>query len=597
MNIPKNKMHPSIASGALCNKNKTIFRLYHPTAEAVELRIYGKDGALAFTMPMIKKTNGFFVLEKYGVEGCEYEYAVTRNGKTVLCADPYLIHLSENGRGIITDMSASAPEGWELDNFVKCSDPRNAVIYELSVRDFSSDPNAGFKHKGKFLAFTEKNVTNSRGNTIGLEYIKTLGVTHIQLLPVFDFDLDGREYNWGYNPRFFNAPSGYYSEENGILEFRSLITAAHRLGIGVIMDVVYNHSFSEDIFENMYPGEFFRVDDKGALSNGSGCGNETASEHNIVRRFIVESLCFWAREFHIDGFRFDLMGVLDIETLHTAQKKLRRINPDILLYGEGWTGGASSLDEKHRAVMHNAYRLPGFAFFNDSFRDAVKGSVFSTTDMGYVSGAPDISHIAPVAETVTGIFNRKFWTHSPRQSINYVECHDNLTLFDKLSATINGADIDRIKSADKMAAALVIFSNGIPFIAAGQEFLRSKKGCANSYNTGDEINMLSWDMITENRDIVEYYRGLIALRKQFFPYMKFRAFQKSGNGFYIEYDDLSHNNGVFYFAVNPTETAFSIGASGNFEIYADSNACSPTLLCQSTKLVCAKYSILFARRI
>lgn len=597
MNIPKNKINSRLVSGALCGKNKTVFRLYHPTAEAVELRLYGKDGEIVFTMPM-KKRGDFFTLEKRGdLEGFEYEYAVTRGGKTVLCADPYLRKLSENGRGIAADMSRSAPEGWRQDGYVRCSDPRNAVIYELSVRDFSSDPNSGFKHKGKFSAFAETNVTNSRGDIIGLEYIKSLGVTHIQLMPIFDFDPDGGEYNWGYNPRFYNAPSGYYSEENGILELRSLVTAAHRLGIGVIMDVVYNHAYSTEIFENMYPGEFFRTDDKGVLSNGSGCGNELASENETVRRFIVESLCFWAREYHIDGFRFDLMGLLDIETLHAAEKRLRRINPDVLLYGEGWTGGESILGESQRAVMRNAHRLPGYAFFNDSFRDSVKGSVFSADDGGFVNGSPDKSHTLPVVEALTGKYGRHARIRSPRQSVNYVECHDNLTLFDKLKATVDGADIEKIKAAEKMSAALTALSDGIPFIAAGQEFMRSKNGCPNSYNAGDETNMLRWDMVTENRDTVEYYRGAIALRKRFFKAMRYKSCAKTGGGFCVEYEDLSRENGAFFLAVNPVGTPLDAGAVGNCEIYADADACGDVPLYRTEELKCAGYSVLFARRI
>lgn len=574
--------------GADCSPERTVFRVWQPFAENVELRLYNTGNGLIFSAPMTKK-NGVFEYEKSGdLDGVFYAFSVTRNGETVESADPYSYAVTAGGeRGIVIDMRRHAPEGWENERNVSSENP---IIYELSVRDFSMDENADFASRGKFSAFCEEKVKNSHGDIVGLDYIKDLGATHIQLMPIFDFDLEGGGYNWGYNPRFFNAPSTYYSRRDGVQELRELVAAAHKRGLGVVLDVVYNHVFSADDspFGRIFPRYYFRGKD--GYSNGSGCGNEFASERKMARKFILDSLEFLAREYKLDGFRFDLMGLLDIGTLREAERRLRKINPGILLYGEGWTGGASPYPERFRAVLRNAERLPGFAFFNDRFRDGVKGSVFSGEDTGYVNGTADEWHFAPIRWALSGEFPNDFWTDNTAQTINYVECHDNHTLFDKLSISLDGADPERVIRADKLAAALVFLSRGIAFIQAGQEFLRTKNGIDNSYNSPDSVNSLKWDMVTENRDIVEYYRGLIAFRKRFLGEFGECAFEELNGGIVMK-------TGDFLLLLNPTAEKITAETDGEFEIFADENRAADKPLYMSKRLCCAEFSVLLARRI
>lgn len=580
--------------GTNCTEKGTTFRVWQPLAERAELRLYDNGGGLLKRAAMRLKNGVFECRVRGDLDGVLYTFAVTRNGETAECADPYAKSVTADGsRGIVVNMRRHAPKNWSADRPIAFHDPEEAVIYELSVRDFSMDDGAGFINRGKFAAFCENKAANGYGNRVGLPYIKKLGATHIQIMPVFDFDPDGGAYNWGYNPRFYNAPSAYYSQSDGVKELRGLVAAAHKKGLGVVMDVVYNHVFDADssAFQRIFPGYYFRTDKKtGAFSNGSGCGNEFASERAMARKFIVDSLAFLAREYHPDGFRFDLMGLLDIETLRAAERKLRGINPDMLLYGEGWTGGESPLSEERRAVLNNARRLHNFAFFNDSFRDAVKGSVFGAKDRGYVNGAADDRHFEPIRAALSGVFPDDFWTDDPRQTINYVECHDNLTLFDKLEKSLDGADLERIKQADKTAAALVLLSRGTAFIQAGQEFLRTKNGEHNSYNLPDSVNSIKWTSATENRDIVEYYRGLIRFRRRFLREFGERDFKRIGGGFMM-------TAGEFVLIVSPTAEVISPELNGKFKVYADGQRASDKPLYTAKRLCCAGFSILLARRI
>lgn len=581
------------ALGTKCTESGTTFRVWQPTAERAELCLYDSKGVEIRRCGMRSKNGVFECRIRGDLDGVRYTFFVTRGGETVECPDIYSKSATADGkRSIAVNMRRHAPKGWVGDRPLSFHDPENAVIYELSVRDFSMDENASFKNRGKFAAFCEKKVTNIYGAAAGLSYIKKLGVTHIQLMPVFDFDMDGGEYNWGYNPRFYNAPAAYYSQKDGVRELRELIAAAHRQGLGVVADVVYNHVFDagRSAFERQFPGYYFRTDENGAFSNGSGCGSEFASERKMARKFIVDSLVFLAREYHLDGFRFDLMGLLDIETLRAAEHKLRAINPDILLYGEGWTGGASALSEEKRAVLGNARELHNFAFFNDSFRDAVKGSVFDAKDRGYVNGAADEWHLAPIKAAFSGAFPEDFWTDDPRQTVNYVECHDNLTLFDKLEISLDSPDFERIRLADKTAAALTLLSRGMAFIQAGQEFLRSKNGDANSYNKPDSVNAIKWNGVSENSALVDYYRGLIAIRKRFRGEFGERVFTDLGGGFMMTAGD-------FVLLVSATAQPFSPDTEGVFKVYADKYSASDKPLYTAKRLFCAGYSILLARRV
>ncbi|MCH5204858.1 MAG: type I pullulanase [Oscillospiraceae bacterium] len=570
--------------GAVYSPEKTLFRLWQPFAEKAFLRLYDANDELVSSLEM-KRNKGVFELEIGGdLAGVMYDFAALENGEQREFSDCYSRLLDKTAkRGIVTDMRKNAPEGWEQDKPITADVP---VIYELSVRDFSMDESADFKNRGKFSAFCEKNVKNKYGDPCGLEYIKSLGVTHIQLMPVFDFDSDGHEYNWGYNPRFFNAPSGYYSQENAVLELSELVLSAHKMGLGVIADVVYNHVYDagNSSFERQLSGYFFRGDKE--FSNGSGCGNEFASERNMARKFILDSVEFLAREYHLDGFRFDLMGLLDIETMRQIERSLRKINPSILLYGEGWTGGLSPLSEQLRAVQKNARMLSGIAFFNDSFRDAVRGSVFNVNDRGFISG--DERKAEPILRAITGNYPDTFWTEDPAQTINYVECHDNHTLFDRLDIALKDTDACEIMRAEKMAAALLLLSQGTAFLHAGQEFLRTKNGSSNSYDLPDSINSIKWDMLYENRELVEYYRGLTAFRKRFLGELRGGEAEEINGGFVIK------NNG-FVIIINPTNENITQDLVQEHEVFIDEKSASDSPLYTSKRLCCAGYGVLTAR--
>ncbi len=574
--------------GAVFFGNRTVFRVWSPFADSVCLRLYDAENRHSEPIKMTKR-NGVFECSKTGLpDGISYTFLVTKNGRSVETADPYSVRVTADGkRSVLADMRKNKPDGWDVQPKISGKDP---IIYELSVRDFSMSGDADFKFRGKFSAFSERGVKNSHGDAVGLEYIKSLGVTHIQLMPVFDFDFMQTEYNWGYNPRFHNAPSGYYSREDPIRELRELIMSAHQMGLGVIADVVYNHLFSAEkcALGKVFPKYYFR-----GRSNGSGCGNEFASERFMARKYIIDSLEFLAREYKFDGFRFDLMGLLDLKTMREISRRLTRTDPDILLYGEGWTGGESALDGRLRAEKYNAGKLPAVAFFNDDFRDSVKGSVFNEKDCGFVNGSPNERNIAVISGALTGKLPKKFRTLSPTQSINYVECHDNHTLFDKLRISLENADTERILLAEKMSAAIIFLSVGIPFFQAGEEFLRSKNFNSNSYSAGDEINSLKWDKVSENRGIVSYYRGLTAFRKRFLKENGTRAIRRVSGGLLLR---IEVPDGEFYFLANPTDEKITLDISGKFEIFADENSASDSAFSTEEKLSAEKFSIKLARR-
>lgn len=533
--------------GAVWSPEATRFAVWSPETESAELRLYHDDSEPEpFRTEEMHSENGVWKAEVSGnLSGVYYTYAFTRNGNIAETIDIYARSAGVNGRrGMVLDLRTTDPEGWEHDKQVTLGDYTDAVIYELHVRDFSSDESGNFTLRGKFGAFCEKAV-NGFGETIGLDYIKKLGVTHIHLLPVSDYQsVDESDpdagFNWGYDPLNYNIPEGSYSTdphhgEVRVREFKQLIQAAHERGIGIIMDVVYNHTYAteDSPFNKTYPGYYYRHNADGSLSNGSACGNEFASERAMAGRFIADSLLYWAREYHIDGFRFDLMGLLDIAALNRAAAELRAENPSVILYGEGWTGGSCPLPEELRAMKKNARKLPDFAMFSDDLRDGVKGSVFYDADCGYVNGKA--TERAELIKSVmsggiwredVGRASAECWTDKPQQSVNYVEAHDNLTLYDKLRSSMPEASGAEIIAADKLAAAIVFLSQGVPFIQAGQEILRSKTApdgsfVHDSYNSPDSVNSIKWNDVTLRCGVMEYYRGLIAVRK-FFPQFRMR---------------------------------------------------------------------------
>lgn len=590
--------------GAVYSDERTEFRVWSPYADNAAVKLYQRaDSSTPYSVIQMKKNGGVWSASVSGdLHGTYYTYDITNGGMTRETIDIYAKAAGANGiRGMVTDLRRTNPDGWASSKPVLLADYTDAVLYELHVRDFSSDESGNFRVRGKFSSFCEKTPVNDFCEPIGLEHIRQLGVTHIHLLPVFDFQtVDETDpeagFNWGYDPLNFNIPEGSYSTDpnNGALrirQFKELVKAAHDNGLGIIMDVVYNHTYCTDDspFTKIFPDYYYRHRPDGSLSDGSGCGNEFASERAMARKFICDSLCYWAEEYKLDGFRFDLMGLLDIETLNQCAEKLKKLNPSIILYGEGWTGGASPLDESKRAMKRNAVKLPYHAMFSDDFRDGVKGSVFSDSDCGFVNGIPDKKQTELMKSVMSaGIFRSdiersrdEIWAERPQQTVNYVEAHDNLTLHDKLRVSMPSASDEEIAAADRFAAALVFLAQGIPFIQAGQEMLRSKPDgeggyVHDSYRSADSVNSIKWNDVTIHRSMVEYYRGLIGIRKHF-PQFRLRtseeirgrlSFEDLDGGAFAEFiDDL-------VLLVNPTDSKLTYAIKGEAEIYADGRKAS-----------------------
>lgn len=528
--------------GAVYSPKMTRFKVWAPEAESVKLNLYkqGEGDNLIEQHIMKKSANGTYVFEKQGdCNGIYYTYTVVNHGEKQEAVDPYTKAAGVNGqRGMVINLAKTNPQGFELDGYRNPEHITDAIIYEGSVRDFTMDESSGVFHNGKFLGLTEANTTNHFGEATALDYISGLGVTHVQILPAFDFEtVDEKnqkaQYNWGYDPDNYNVPEGSYavSPYDGtvrIQEMKQMVLALHSRGIGVIMDVVFNHTYRRDDsnLQKIVPGYYYRSDETG-YTDGSGCGNEVASDRPMVQKLIVDSLIYWAKEYHIDGFRFDLMGVLDIDTMNVIAERLKEIRPDIYLYGEGWNGGPSSLAEEKRAFKASAKKMPGIGMFNDDIRDTIKGSVFYDDHLGFVNGGTHLENALRYG--ITGAvahpqvdydaYGSKPWAKEPGQSINYVSCHDNYTLWDKLSVSCPEASEEKKKAMNRLCAAIVFTSQGVPFIQAGEEFLRSKplpekKGFAeNSYNMPDAVNSIKWDNIHEYPDMIAYYKGLMELRK------------------------------------------------------------------------------------
>jgi pullulanase len=533
-------VYPGPDLGITWGPHATRFRVWAPGADALEVRIFQHDiGGEPFrVLPMRRGDQGTWTARAAGNWRNVYcTYAVTRGGAVAETVDPYARAVGANGRrAMIFDPRQTNPAGWARDRRPAFAQPTDAVIYELHVRDFSIHPRSGMKHPGKFLAFTEQGTRGPRGVATGVDHLVELGVTHVHLLPAFDYESvdetrpDRPQYNWGYDPQHYNTPEGSYATDphDGrvrIREFKAMVQALHRAGIRVVMDVVYNHTFrgAESTFHQLVPGYYHRQDAQGGFSNGSGCGNETASERPMFRKFMVESLVYWAREYHIDGFRFDLMGLHDLGTMRAIRAALDQVDPTILLYGEGWTGGDSPLPAAQRVMKTQVRKLRGVAAFSDVFRDALKGSVFQHHERGFVSGARGLEEAIKaglVASTAhpqvaypVGDDWRGPWAGEPGRCVSYDSCHDNHTLWDRLLLANPKADEVALIRMNKLCAALLLTAQGIAFLHAGEEFLRSKGGVENSYNRPDRVNRIDWGAKARHRAVFDYYRGLVALRR------------------------------------------------------------------------------------
>ena len=517
--------------GVTYTKKATTLRVWAPTAKAVNVVTYKESNSPYSSgklTPMKYDVKGTWVATLKGdQDGTVFNYRVQVNGFNNEAVDPYVRATTVNGlRGVIVDLSSTNPKGWGMTKPRFSGKPTDAIIYELHVRDLSMDASSGFPaaQKGKYIAFTNTN-TSHNGQKTGVAAIKDLGVTHVELLPIFDFatvDENNPTFNWGYDPQNYNVPEGSYSADPTnpklrITELKSAILALHKQGLRINMDAVYNHvsnasSFSQNL---IVPNYFFRRDDNGNLTSGSGCGNDVASERPMVRKFIVDSVKYWANEYNMDGFRFDLMGLMDIKTINEITTALNKIDPTILVIGEGWNMG--TLPANQRANQLNIEKLSRVSHFNDQIRDGIKGSVFDSADTGFATGkftskmnvmAGIVGNIDYSTEIVT-----KWTTTTPGQSVNYVESHDNMTLVDKIKASVKDANPSDIAQLSQFATSIAFLSQGLPFMQAGQEFLRSKGGDTNSYKSSDLVNSLKWSTKATNASTVKFYQGLIALRK------------------------------------------------------------------------------------
>ncbi len=529
--------YPGSDLGATYTPKKTAFRVWAPTADTVTLNLYGSGTPgtddLMEQLPMTADVNGTWIAEKEGdLNGTYYTYLVSVGGNENEACDPYARTTGVNGkRAMVLDLASTDPDGWENDVNPNAGMTYNdAVIYELHVRDLSSAESSGIQNTGKFLGLTETGTTTASGIPTGLDHMKDLGITHVHLLPVYDYasvdetQSDKPQFNWGYDPENYNVPEGSYSTDpyNGavrVAEMKQMVKVLHDNQISVIMDVVYNHVYNASDFcvNQIVPDYFSRVNEDGTYSNGSDCGNDTASERSMVRKYIVDSVKYWADEYHIDGFRFDLVGLIDTETINEVVTEVHKTHPDVIFYGEGWTmDTAVTKDGYKMTTQPNSTDVPEFAFFSDTLRDALKGHVFYTTRKGYVSGAADL------ADTVKGCFLGQAgdWCTTPAQSINYASCHDNMTLLDRITRSTPGvSEEDRIRM-NNLSAAIYMTAQGIPFLQAGEEMLRTKIDASggfveNSYNSPDSVNSIKWDTLEDEtyQNVYNYYKGLIAFRK------------------------------------------------------------------------------------
>ena len=519
----------------------TNFTLWAPTADEVRLMLFDAgDGGHAYeTVSMVSDKEGTWTAKvENDLIGKFYTFNVKIKDKWL--GDTPGINAKAVGvngkRAAIIDMKATDPEGWAQDKRPVLASPADAVIYEMHHRDFSIDSSSGIQHKGKFLALTEEGTLSPEKLATGIDHLKELGVTHVHILPSYDYasvdetKLDENKYNWGYDPQNYNVPDGSYSTDPynpsiRIKEFKQMVQALHRAGIRVVLDVVYNHTFNtaESNFERTVPGYFYRQMPDGSFADGSACGNETASNRPMMRKYMVESVLHWLNEYHLDGFRFDLMGIHDITTMNEIRKAATTVDPSIIIYGEGWAAKVPQMPEDSLAMKMNTYRMPGIAAFSDEMRDALRGPFNDNHKGAFLAGLPGgeeslkfgivgaIKH--PQVDNDSVNYSKASWAEQPTQMISYVSCHDDMCLVDRLNASIPGITPQELVKLDKLAQTAVFTSQGIPFIYAGEEVMRDKKGVDNSYKSPDAVNAIDWRRKTTNEDVFTYYKRLIDLRK------------------------------------------------------------------------------------
>lgn len=520
---------------------ETKFTLWAPTAEEVRVLLYdsGNEGPAYQTLSLEMGEDGIWNTSiKEDLKGKFYTFNVKVNGKWLGDTPGIMAKaVGVNGkRAAVIDLRSTDPEGWANDVRPLLKDYADIIVYEMHHRDFSLDSVSGIRNKGKFLALTELGTTTSQGEKTGIDHLKELGVTHVHILPSYDYASvdeskpDKAQYNWGYDPQNYNVPDGSYSTDPykpdvRIKEFKQMVQALHKAGIRVVLDVVYNHTFNteESNFERTVPGYFYRQTKDGKPANGSGCGNETASDRAMMRKYMVESVLYWINEYHIDGFRFDLMGIHDIETMNEIRAAVDKIDPSIFIYGEGWAASTPQLDQEELAMKANIYKMPRIAAFSDEMRDGLRGGWDDDRKGAFLIGQPGhemsikfglvgaVKHPQVINDSVN--YSKEPWALQPTQMISYVSCHDDMCLADRLKATMPDATDEERASLHKLAETFVFTSQGVPFIFAGDEMMRDKKGIHNSYNSPDSINTIDWRNKTIHHDVFDYVRELITLRK------------------------------------------------------------------------------------
>ncbi|MEL4455200.1 type I pullulanase [Lutimonas vermicola] len=522
-------------------KEATTFKIWSPNAEEIRLFLYekGEGGKPESEHKLKPDQNGVWKLDiQQDLQGTYYTYQVMIGGNW-LNETPgiYAKAVGVNGkRAMVLDLKSTDPEGWDTDRGPRLNDPNEAIIYELHIRDVTVHPESGSTMPGTYLGLVESGTKGPEGIATGLDHIKELGVNYVHLLPTFDHyaineqRLDSAQFNWGYDPQNYNVPEGSFSSnpykaEVRLKEFKQMVQTFHNNGIGVILDVVYNHTgrTGNSNFNLENPDYYYRFWEDGSLSDAAACGNETASDKEMMRKYIIESVSYWAREYHLDGFRFDLMGIHDITTMNEVAEAVKQINPHIFVYGEGWTAGDSPLPEKDRALKKHIKEMSQITAFSDDIRDGLKGSVFEDQSTGFVSGAEDTEESVkfgivgsirhPEIDYSKINYSKAEWANDPWQAVSYVSCHDNHTLYDKLKVSRPEVDRSKLVAMDKLANAVVLTSQGVAFLHAGSEMLRTKNEEHNSYNLPDSINQIDWNWKVKNKAVFDYYKNLIRLRK------------------------------------------------------------------------------------
>ncbi len=581
------------------SEEETTFKIWSPIAEKIRLHLYkeGDGGTSSDTFSLNQGEKGIWSVQVKGnLNGTYYTYQTMIDG--IWLEETPGIYAKATGvngkRAMALDFETTNPEGWDQDRGIELKYPNEAIIYELHIRDMTIHPQSGSSMPGKYLGLVEKGTKGPDSVATGFDHLKELGITHVHLLPTYDHysidetKLDTPQFNWGYDPQNYNVPEGSFSSdpyhaEVRIKEFKQMVKKFHDNGIGVILDVVYNHTGKTENsnFNLEVPGYYYRQWEDGKPSDASACGNETASDRAMMRKYIIESVAYWAKEYHLDGFRFDLMGIHDIETMNKVAETVKIINPNIFIYGEGWTAGDSPLPEEKRALKKHTSQMPYISAFSDDLRDGLKGSVFKEESTGFVSGEKDMEESIkmgivgsiehPQIDYTKVNYSKTPWTNEPWQSVSYVSCHDNHTVFDKLKISRKDATNEQLIAMQKLTNAIVMTSQGIAFMHAGAEMLRTKNGEHNSYNLADSINQIDWNWKKTNADIVSYYKNLITLRKTHPAFRMTSAddvkanleFKENKNGL-ISYQISNHANGDSWkniFVVynsNPKPTAYQL---------------------------------------